>query len=435
MRELEAAGQAALHRGRWRRRCARRTAGSAASRCKAADGALHALDAEQLLVFFGLAPKLGPIAEWGLELDKRAIEVDTEKFQSNIPGVFAIGDINTYPGKKKLILSGFHEAALAAFAVQHHLYPAKKQFLQYTTTSPAMQKRLGVVTRRLSCRAWTSGSPVCCSCSSSSGSRSTSFAARAATSAARRCTAARCSARRCRRPTPRSTRDRVVHSLHAYFLRRGDFNAPIVYLVDRSRDGHSFTSRRVTAIQHGEQIFNMSASFQRAGAGLRAPAARCRRCRRRRRCRRSTAAGSSSWRACRRELRQLPCAQRPFEFRSGAGRPRHPLAGAPRSTCGSARWTGCRTTIALHRCLLAYASDFHLLRHGDCCRTSASSPAAAAGDRQHRSRHVVSPAGARGRVAAVRDRQPERLGRARLRARQHLHARAACWWRARRRKG
>jgi thioredoxin reductase (NADPH) len=113
---------------------------------KAADGELELLDAEHLLVFFGLAPKLGPIGEWGLEIDKRAIKVDTEHFQSNIPGVFAIGDINTYPGKKKLILSAFHEAALAAFAVQHHLYPAKKQFLQYTTTSPAMQKRLGVAT-------------------------------------------------------------------------------------------------------------------------------------------------------------------------------------------------------------------------------------------------------------------------------------------------
>ncbi len=113
---------------------------------KAPNGELHRLEAEQLLVFFGLAPKLGPIGEWGLEIDKRAIRVDTEKFESNIPGVFAIGDINTYPGKKKLILSGFHEAALAAFAIQHHLYPAKKQFLQYTTTSPAMQKRLGVAT-------------------------------------------------------------------------------------------------------------------------------------------------------------------------------------------------------------------------------------------------------------------------------------------------
>jgi len=112
---------------------------------KAAGGDLQLLDAEHLLVFFGLAPKLGPIAEWGLDLDKRTIRVDTEKFQTNIPGVFAIGDINTYPGKKKLILSGFHEATLAAFAIQHHLYPAKKQFLQYTTTSPVMQKRLGVV--------------------------------------------------------------------------------------------------------------------------------------------------------------------------------------------------------------------------------------------------------------------------------------------------
>ncbi len=109
-----------------------------------AEGTEHRLDADHLLVFFGLAPKLGAIAEWGLELDKRAIKVDTERFESNIPGIFAIGDINTYPGKKKLILSGFHEAALAAFAVQRHLYPAKKQFLQYTTTSPAMQKRLGV---------------------------------------------------------------------------------------------------------------------------------------------------------------------------------------------------------------------------------------------------------------------------------------------------
>jgi thioredoxin reductase (NADPH) len=111
---------------------------------KTASGEIELLDAEHLLVFFGLAPKLGPIADWGLEIDKRAIKVDTEKFGTNIPGVFAIGDINTYPGKKKLILSGFHEAALAAFAVQHYLYPAKKQFLQYTTTSPAMQKRLGV---------------------------------------------------------------------------------------------------------------------------------------------------------------------------------------------------------------------------------------------------------------------------------------------------
>jgi thioredoxin reductase (NADPH) len=111
---------------------------------RASDGALTPLAAEQLLVFFGLHPKLGPIAEWGLALEKKALKVDTEKFQTSIPGVFAVGDINTYPGKKKLILSGFHEAALAAFAIQHHLYPQKKQFLQYTTTSPVMHQRLGV---------------------------------------------------------------------------------------------------------------------------------------------------------------------------------------------------------------------------------------------------------------------------------------------------
>jgi len=111
---------------------------------KATDGQIHALAADKLLVFFGLHPKLGPIAEWGLALEKKALLVDTEKFETSLPGVFAVGDINFYPGKKKLILSGFHEAALAAFGIQHHLFPEKKQFLQYTTTSPIMQKRLGV---------------------------------------------------------------------------------------------------------------------------------------------------------------------------------------------------------------------------------------------------------------------------------------------------
>jgi thioredoxin reductase (NADPH) len=111
---------------------------------KGSDGTMHAVDADHVFAFFGLHPKLGPIAEWGMELEKKALKVDTEKFQTSIPGIFAVGDINTYPGKKKLILSGFHEAALAAFAIQHYLYPAKKQFLQYTTTSPVMQKRLGV---------------------------------------------------------------------------------------------------------------------------------------------------------------------------------------------------------------------------------------------------------------------------------------------------
>ena len=111
---------------------------------KLKDGGTQPLEADHVLVFFGLHPKLGPIAAWGLELEKKALKVDTEKFQTSLPGVFAVGDINTYPGKKKLILSGFHEAALAAFAIQHHLFPQKKQFLQYTTTSPIMHQRLGV---------------------------------------------------------------------------------------------------------------------------------------------------------------------------------------------------------------------------------------------------------------------------------------------------
>jgi len=109
-----------------------------------AAGQTRKIAVDHVFAFFGLHPKLGPIAEWGLELEKKALKVDTEKFQTSAPGIFAIGDINTYPGKKKLILSGFHEAALAAFAIQHHLFPEKRQFLQYTTTSPIMQKRLGV---------------------------------------------------------------------------------------------------------------------------------------------------------------------------------------------------------------------------------------------------------------------------------------------------
>jgi len=108
------------------------------------EGEHHEVEADEVFVFWGLSPNLGPIADWGLDLDKRQIRVDTEKFQTNIPGLFAVGDINTYPGKKKLILSGFHEAALAAFAVQSHIHPDQKVRLQYTTTSPLMHKRLGV---------------------------------------------------------------------------------------------------------------------------------------------------------------------------------------------------------------------------------------------------------------------------------------------------
>lgn len=102
------------------------------------------LDGDVLLVFWGLAPNLGPIAEWGLDIEKKQIPVSIENFQTSIPGVFAVGDVNTYPGKKKLILSGFHEAALAAFGVQKHLDPDVRQSVQYTTTSPVLHERLGV---------------------------------------------------------------------------------------------------------------------------------------------------------------------------------------------------------------------------------------------------------------------------------------------------
>lgn len=110
------------------------------------DGVTRRVPLDCLLVFYGLSPKLGPIAEWGLELDRRQIAVDTAKFETSIPGIFAVGDINIYPGKKKLILSGFHEAALAAFGAAPYIFPEKKIHLMYTTTSPKLHKVLGVET-------------------------------------------------------------------------------------------------------------------------------------------------------------------------------------------------------------------------------------------------------------------------------------------------
>ena len=110
------------------------------------DGITRRLPLDMLLVFFGLSPKLGPIADWGLDIDRKQLVVDTEKFQTSVPGIFAVGDINTYPGKKKLILSGFHEAALAAFGAAPFIFPEKKIHLQYTTTSPKLHKVLGVET-------------------------------------------------------------------------------------------------------------------------------------------------------------------------------------------------------------------------------------------------------------------------------------------------
>ncbi len=97
-----------------------------------------------MLPFFGLTMKLGPVANWGLNLNENLIPVDTAKFESSVPGIFAIGDINTYPGKLKLILSGFHEAALMAQQAFHYKNPGERLLFQYTTSSSSLQKKLGV---------------------------------------------------------------------------------------------------------------------------------------------------------------------------------------------------------------------------------------------------------------------------------------------------
>lgn len=103
------------------------------------------IEAERLLPFFGLTMKLGPVADWGLNLRENLITVDTEKFETSEPSIFAIGDINWYPGKLKLILSGFHEAALMAQRAHRYIYPDKRVIFQYTTSSSSLQKKLGVL--------------------------------------------------------------------------------------------------------------------------------------------------------------------------------------------------------------------------------------------------------------------------------------------------
>ena len=108
------------------------------------DGSISDLEVDYLLPFFGLKMELGPIAEWGLNLHENLIKVDTEKFETSTPSIFAIGDINWYPGKLKLILSGFHEAALMAQEVFKYCFPDKKNIFRYTTSSKELQKKLGV---------------------------------------------------------------------------------------------------------------------------------------------------------------------------------------------------------------------------------------------------------------------------------------------------
>ena len=97
-----------------------------------------------MIPFFGLTMKLGPVADWGLNLTENLVAVDTEKFETSTPGIFAIGDINAYPGKLKLILSGFHEGALAAQRIHRYVHPEKRLTFQYTTSSTSLQKKLGV---------------------------------------------------------------------------------------------------------------------------------------------------------------------------------------------------------------------------------------------------------------------------------------------------
>lgn len=143
MRELVAAGQMDLVLGQMTGLKGENGKLSAVT-VKGADGVFD-IACDRMMPFFGLTMKLGPIAGWGLNLHENLVPVDTEKFETSAPGIFAIGDINTYPGKLKLILSGFHEAALAAQKVSRYVYPDKKVVFQYTTSSTSLQKKLGVV--------------------------------------------------------------------------------------------------------------------------------------------------------------------------------------------------------------------------------------------------------------------------------------------------
>lgn len=111
-----------------------------------ADAQTRPVDADHLLVRLGLSPRLGAIADWGLALERKLLTVDTARFETSLPGIYAVGDINHYPGKRKLLVSGFHEATLAAYAAAERVFPGQPVHLQYTTTSPKLHERLGVPT-------------------------------------------------------------------------------------------------------------------------------------------------------------------------------------------------------------------------------------------------------------------------------------------------
>jgi thioredoxin reductase (NADPH) len=115
-----------------------------AANVKRSDGSMFHIACDAMLPFFGLTMKLGPVATWGLKMEGELIPVETAAFETSTPGIFAIGDINTYPGKLKLILCGFHEGALMAQKAHRYIYPDKKLVFQYTTSSTSLQKKLGV---------------------------------------------------------------------------------------------------------------------------------------------------------------------------------------------------------------------------------------------------------------------------------------------------
>jgi thioredoxin reductase (NADPH) len=144
MRELVASGAMKLHLGQVMRLAGENGELSSIT-VRGADNVMSELPCNRLLPFFGLTMKLGPVADWGLNLHENLIAVDTEKFETSEPRIFAIGDINHYPGKLKLILSGFHEAALMAQQAYRYIYPDKRLLFQYTTSSSNLQKKLGVI--------------------------------------------------------------------------------------------------------------------------------------------------------------------------------------------------------------------------------------------------------------------------------------------------
>jgi thioredoxin reductase (NADPH) len=142
MRKLVAEGAISLHIGQVTGLKGEGDQLSAAV-CKGPEGVFE-IACDTMLPFFGLTMKLGPVADWGIALHENHIPVDTEKFETSVPGIFAIGDINTYPGKLKLILSGFHEAALMSQQAFRYCRPGERLRFQYTTSSTSLHKKLGV---------------------------------------------------------------------------------------------------------------------------------------------------------------------------------------------------------------------------------------------------------------------------------------------------